>query len=125
MSIKGEHLQKRGDRLKWASVVILLLLGIAANYYFVQQPLPLQIVGWIVIVCIALFIAFQTNKGRVAWKFLKECRNEVRKVVWPNRQETFQTTLVVVVVVFIFAIAMWGMDSFLMWAITWLTGARG
>jgi preprotein translocase subunit SecE len=49
---------------------------------------------------------------------------EMRKVVWPTREETMQTTLVVAGMVIILALLLWGMDSLLVWLIGWLTGQR-
>jgi preprotein translocase subunit SecE len=52
----------------------------------------------------------------------KEARNEIRQVVWPNRQETMQTTLIVVAVVLVMALLLWGLDSLLSWAVSSLIG---
>ena len=49
----------------------------------------------------------------------------MRKVVWPTRHETFQTTLIVIGIVIVFAIIMWGVDVFLIWAVGLLTGQGG
>ena len=53
--------------------------------------------------------------------FLREVRDELRKVVWPTREETVQTTLVVMIVVTVVAIALWLLDMFLGWAVQYLT----
>ena len=53
----------------------------------------------VVLAALAAYVALQTDKGRAFYTMFKEARNEIRKVVWPNRQETTQTTLIVVVVV--------------------------
>ena len=125
MHAKQGKLKNWLDFIKWGFVVLLLVSGFVANYYFSQEPLPLRIVGWVVLVCILLAIAFQTVKGRLAWKFFKDARNEMRKVVWPTRHETFQTTLIVIGIVIVFAIIMWGVDVFLIWAVGLLTGQGG
>jgi len=113
------------DAFLWGIVVLLMILGFVANYYFVQQPLPLRIVGWLILIGILLALALRTSRGQKTWKFFRESRNELRKVTWPSRQETLQTTAIVVLIVILFAIFMWGVDTFLMWAISWLTGQRG
>jgi len=69
-----------------------------------------------------VFIALQTNKGRFAWGFVGGARTEVRKVIWPTRAETMQTTLMVVIMVILVGILLWIMDSFLLWAVKLLTG---
>jgi preprotein translocase subunit SecE len=53
---------------------------------------------------------------------LKEARGEIRKVVWPTRQETTQTTLIVVVVVLVMALLLWGLDSLLGWLVSMVVG---
>jgi len=113
------------DIILWILSAILLAAGIAANYYFAGQPLSLRIVGWLVLICIILAIISRTKKGQQAWKFFRDAKGEIRKVVWPTRQETIQTTLIVIVMVIILALLLWGADSFLMWAVGWLTGQRG
>ena len=67
-------------------------------------------------------IGLQTEKGHAAWELAKEARIEVRKVVWPSRQETTQTTLIVVAVVIFVALILWGLDSGLSWGIQGLIG---
>jgi len=56
------------------------------------------------------------------WQLLKSSRTEIRKVVWPTRQETTQTTLIVVVFVFIMALILWGIDSVLGWLVGMVIG---
>lgn len=110
------------DVLKWTVIGFLFVAGIVANYYFNNVPLPLRLVGWLILVLIALGIAYTTYVGGIGWKFFKESRNEMRKVVWPTRQHTFHTTLVVVAISIILAIFLWGVDVFFMWFISQLTG---
>ncbi|MBN1684466.1 MAG: preprotein translocase subunit SecE [Gammaproteobacteria bacterium] len=110
------------DMVKWGVALFLFLAGFGANYYFIQVPLTLRLAGWVVLACIIAFIAIQTTSGQRLWHFFKAARSEIRKVVWPTRQETFHTTLMVIVIIILFAVIMWGADSFLMWLISWLTG---
>jgi len=71
---------------------------------------------------LAAFIAVQTERGRSVWGLLKDARTEVRRVVWPSNQETTQTTLVVLVLVLVFALILWGLDSFLSWVVSSVIG---
>lgn len=57
--------------------------------------------------------------------FAREARVELRKVIWPTRQETLQTTLVVLVMVVVVAIFLWLLDMLLLWAVNGLTGLGG
>ena len=110
------------DGLKWLIAITLVLAGLVANYYYSEISMPLRVVGWLVVFGLAAFIAAQTEKGRWALGFVSDSRMELRKVTWPTRQETTQTTLVVAVMVVILALVLWGMDSFLVWLVGWLTG---
>jgi preprotein translocase subunit SecE len=115
----------RFNSFKWAVILVLVAAGIVANSYFVNQPVALRLVGWVVLLAIAAFIAFQTSQGQQVWAFLQEARIEMRKVIWPTRQETVQTTLVVIAMVGIASLFLWGVDSLLLWLVGLLTGQRG
>ena len=113
------------DGLKWALIWMLLAAGIVVNYFYSETPWAIKAAIGIVVAAVLIAIALQTAKGRRAWGFIKGARTELRKVVWPTRQETVQTTLIVVAMVVVTALFMWGVDSFFMWAVSWMTGQRG
>jgi preprotein translocase subunit SecE len=69
-----------------------------------------------------LFTSFQ---GRVLWKFIQGSRIELRKVVWPTREETIQTTLVVLVFALIGGVFFWLLDLILLFATSRITGQGG
>ena len=71
---------------------------------------------------VAGWVASTTERGGALWQLLKSSRTEIRKVVWPTRQETTQTTLIVVVFVFIMALILWGIDSVLGWLVGMVIG---
>ena len=112
------------DAFKWAIIIILIAAGVWANYHYSQIDWPIRLIGWIVLAAVLLAIASQTAGGRQAWEFSKGARAELRKVVWPTRQETIQTTMVVVGMVVLMALILWGIDSFLLWIMSMLTGGR-
>jgi preprotein translocase subunit SecE len=87
--------------------------------------MPLRTVAWLAILAVAGFVASKTQKGKWVVEFFRDSRSELRKVVWPTREETMQTTLVVAAMVVILALLLWGMDGVLVWMIGWLTGQRG
>ena len=74
---------------------------------------------------VACAIAMQSSYGRDFWQFVQTSRIELRKVVWPNRQETLQTTLVVLVFVLVSGLFFWLLDMVLAWATKQLTGQGG
>lgn len=113
------------DRLKWVLIALLLVAGLIANFYFGQVAWAIRTAIGIVCLAILVAIAFTTNQGQRAWVFIKAARGELRKVVWPTRQETTQTTLVVVAMVVVTALVLWGLDTFFFWAVSLVTGQRG
>ena len=113
------------DQLKWSTVAVLLAGAVVAFYYFGDQSLLLRVIGLIVVGGIAAAVAFQTERGREAWEFMREARTELRKVVWPTRKETLQTTLIVIAVVALTAVILWIFDGLLAWIVRLLLGQGG
>jgi len=113
------------DTVKLTLALVLLGGGVLAFYWFADQSLLLRVLGLLVITGLSVFIASQTALGRSTWSFVGNTRTEVRKVVWPSRAETVQTTLAVLFVVVLMGIVLWLMDMVLLWAIRLLTGQGG
>ena len=113
------------DRLKWLLILVLLIAGFVANFYFSQMPWAIRAAIGIVWLVILVAIALWTTQGQKAWIFIKAARVELRKVVWPTRQETTQTTLVVMAMVVVTALVLWGLDTLFFWAVSLVTGQRG
>ena len=110
------------DWLKWGLVGIIVALAVYANWYYQEQSLFLRVLGVLIAGAAAFVIAVKTEKGNAAWNLIKEARSEIRRVVWPTNNETTQTTLVVLVMVFIFSLILWGLDSLLSWSVSSLIG---
>jgi len=89
------------------------MAGVYLNSYFSSESLLLRAIGLVVIAGFAGWIASLTVKGRDLIDLCLEARVEIRKVVWPSRQETTQTTIVVLIVIVIVAIILWLLDSML------------
>jgi preprotein translocase subunit SecE len=109
------------DTVKWVAAIVLLAAAIYGNHYLAQSDsfsLVIRVAAVAAVVVLALVVAATTNKGAEAITFAKESRMEVRKVVWPTRQESIQTTLIIVVFVVIVALFMWGVDTFLGWSVS-------
>ena len=75
-----------------------------------------------VLVALAAVVALTSMQGRALWKFVQGARVELSKVVWPTKDETIQTTLVVLVVAVIGGVLFWVLDFFLLWITTRITG---
>lgn len=110
------------DQLKWLMAAVLVAGAVGGFYYFGDQSLLFRVIGIIVVTSVAVAIAFQTEKGRQAWALMQDARTELRKVVWPTRNETLQTTLIVIGVVTVTAIMLWMLDGLLAWLIRILLG---
>ncbi|MCY4221059.1 MAG: preprotein translocase subunit SecE [Thiotrichales bacterium] len=110
------------DLAKWIGAFVILGGGIAGFYYWSDESLLLRVVGLLVLSAVALFVAVQTEKGRTAWEFVRESHTEVRKVVWPTRKETVQTTLIVIAMVGLVAIILWLLDGLLAWLVKLMLG---
>ena len=110
------------DTAKLIVSVSLLVAGIGQFYYFAEEFMLYRVLGLLALVAVALGVTVTTQLGQTTWAFMRESKAEVRKVVWPTRQETVQTTLLVIAMVVLVGIMLWLMDMFLRWAVMILTG---
>ncbi|MGB0468636.1 MAG: preprotein translocase subunit SecE [Pontibacterium sp.] len=110
------------DALKWAVVLLILTVGVVGNSIYAEESLFYRVVALLVLAGIAGYVAVQTAKGQAFFDLFKEAKSEIRKVVWPTRQETGQTTAIVVVVVLIVGLMLWGLDSLLSWLVSGVIG---
>lgn len=122
LKVVENQTESKLDWVKWSVAVLILLAGCVGNYYYSDVYMPIRMGIWLALLAIAGFIASRTLLGRKAVEFVRESRTELRKVVWPTRQEVVQTTMVVAAMVVVLAIILWGMDGVLVWLIGWLTG---
>jgi len=114
MNGKVETKEYRFDLLKWLVVIALVLGGAVAYYVFSEQYVALiRVSGMLLVLVAAGFLAVNTAAGNSFWQLLRAAQVEVRKVVWPTRQETTQTTMLVMAVVLVTALILWGLDSLL------------
>ena len=113
-----ETTASRFDVVKWIVVFALLAVAVVGNSYFADQSLLYRVLGIVALAAVAGLIALQTAKGAAFWSLVKGSRTEIRKVVWPTRQETVQTTLIVILFVLLVALILWGLDSFLGWLVS-------
>ena len=115
--VKAMHL----DNLKWFAITLIVITGIVANQYLNDYLLFYRVLGLLLLLGLAVAIALQTDLGKRAWVFLQDSRMEVRKVVWPTQQETVQTGLIVIGIVFVVALFLWLVDSVLVKIISLVT----
>lgn len=99
----------------WVLAAVLVAGGIYGNVYYGGESLLYRVIGLLVVAVIAALVALQTTQGKGFWLLIKGARTEIRKVVWPTRQETTQTTLIVLAVVVLMGMLLWGLDTGLGW----------
>jgi preprotein translocase subunit SecE len=122
MDTKVEEQPTFVDTAKLALAIVIVLGGLVGYYYFADSSGLLRALGVIVAVAVAVVVAFTSLQGRLLWKFIQGARVELNKVVWPTREETIQTTLVVLVVALFGGVFFWLLDLFLLWVTTRITG---
>ncbi|TMP26481.1 preprotein translocase subunit SecE [Pseudoalteromonas rubra] len=122
MSTNVENPSSSMDTVKWLLAVVLLAGAVVGNYMYADISVLTRAIGVVVAIGAALGIAATTEKGRAFIAFAKESRIEVRKVVWPTRQETTHTTFIVMAATVVMALILWGLDGILFRAVGYLTG---
>jgi preprotein translocase subunit SecE len=110
------------DAAKLAAGVAIVAGGVAGFYLLTAQPIWLR---WIIVlaaIVLGALVSLQSYQGKTFWSFVQGSRVELRKVVWPNRQETMQVTIVVFVMVIVLSLFFWGLDTLLALLTRYLTG---
>ena len=113
MNTKVEVVSVKLDMFKIIVAITIVIAALIGFYFFAEQSLLYRVVGLLASLAVAIFIALQTEQGRVLWAFFQDAQMEVRRVVWPTRQETLQTTGIVILMVLIFAAILWLLDLLL------------
>jgi preprotein translocase subunit SecE len=109
------------DVLKYVLSLVLVSAVVVAFYQFSEVSQLYRVLGMLAVVLVAIAMMMTTVIGRNSLSFAQEARLEVRKVVWPSRQDTTRMTLMVFAIVIIVGLILWLLDMFLFWAITTLT----
>src|SRR5690606_14398473 len=113
------------DTAKLVAAAAILLGGIAAYYYYAEESILLRTIGVLVAAGLAAWVALQSVQGQTLWRFIQASRVELRKVVWPTREETIQTTVAVILFAAIMGVFFWLLDLFLLFVTQRLTGQGG
>jgi preprotein translocase subunit SecE len=110
------------DAVKWVVVTALVVLAIWGNGYYAEISPLYRALAILALALVAAFVGLQTEQGRAFNQLRKDAAIELRKVVWPTRQETVQTTLIVLVFVVIVALILFLMDWVLNGLVSWVIG---
>ena len=125
METKVEEQPTIVDTAKLALAILVVLGGLVGYYYFADTSTLLRALAVLLSLAVAAVVALTSLQGRQLWKFIQGARVELNKVVWPTREETLQTTFVVLAVAAFGGVFFWLLDVFLLWLTTRVTGQGG
>ncbi len=125
MSVSTQETSESGflDIIKLLLAAGVLVGGLYSYYYFLEIALPLRVLMVLGGLAAGVTVAMTSTQGQRLWAFIQGARVEIRKVVWPTKQETTQTAIAVFVFTLIMALFFWGLDSFLLWLTRTLVGS--
>jgi preprotein translocase subunit SecE len=104
----------------WAGITVITIVAFFLTYYYSFSS-PIKIIIWIVWFFLCGVFFFFTSKGQQVLVFGNEAKLELQKVVWPTRQETIQTTSIVMIMVAVTGFILWGTDFGMMMLIAKIT----
>ena len=122
MNPKSETQTSKLDTFKLLSAGLIVLVALSGFYYFSSYLLVIRVIGLLIALGVAVGIIMTTEIGSELLGFLQDSRTELRKVVWPTRSETLQTSLAVIVMVILSGVFLWLLDMLLFWIVRILTG---
>jgi preprotein translocase subunit SecE len=110
------------DKIKIALAALLVIAGLAGFYYFGESAAIVRLASVLAGLAAAAFVFWTTAPGKQFYVYAQESVVETRKVVWPTRKETIQTTAIVFAFVVIMALFLWAVDASLLWVVKRLMG---
>jgi preprotein translocase subunit SecE len=113
------------DTLKLVVAGAILFGGIFGYYYYADVSVLIRAIGVLLAFALGVVVALQSTRGQAFMRFVQGARVELRKVVWPTREETIQTGVTVMVFALIMGVFFWLLDIFLLWLTRLLTGQGG
>jgi preprotein translocase subunit SecE len=125
MNVEVHDSRPSMDAAKLGASAVLVLIGLVAFYYLAESARFVRILALVAPLVAAVGLALITTPGRNLMGLARETQIEVRKVVWPTRQETVQTTGVIIAIVVVTALFLWILDMLLGGFTRWLLGQGG
>ena len=113
------------EKIKLAVAALIAIGGLAAFYALADRPTVIRLAALLGAFGAAIVVMWFTVAGRTFLAFARESWEEAKRVVWPTRKETLQTTGVVFLFVFTMAIFLWLVDTGLLWITQKLLGSSG
>ena len=105
------------DKIKIGLAALLVVAGLAGFYVFSETPMIVRVLSVLFGLAAAAGVLWTTAPGKQFFAYSQESYDETKKVVWPTRKETVQTTGVVFVFVVVMALFLWIVDSSLLWVV--------
>jgi preprotein translocase subunit SecE len=116
------NIEVKSNKTYLIAAIGLLVVGMILFYYFSDIRLFYRVVGMIAVLILSGYIGYQSDFGKLVYSYVTDSKIELKKVTWPTKQETTQTTLGVIFVVIVVGILLWLFDMLLGWAIGTLYG---
>ena len=110
------------DKIKIVAAALLVAAGIAGFYYLGQSPMILRVLAVMAGLAVAAGVLWTSEPGKQFYAFAQESVTETKKVVWPTRKETLQTTGIVFAFMVVMALFLWIVDASLLWVVKKLLG---
>ncbi|MDD2344120.1 MAG: preprotein translocase subunit SecE [Tolumonas sp.] len=125
VNVESQNRNKGKNIALWGLVFILLAATVVGNSVFAEKSLFIRVVAVVIAFAAAAVTALQTLQGKALLTFSRESIKEVRKVVWPTRQETIQTTLIIFAFTVVMGLFLFLIDGALIWLVELITGMKG
>ena len=125
VNVESQNRNKGKNIALWGLVFILLAATVVGNSVFAEKSLLIRVVAVVIAFAAAAVTALQTIQGKALLTFSRESIKEVRKVVWPTRQETIQTTLIIFAFTVVMGLFLFLIDGALIWLVELITGMKG
>jgi preprotein translocase subunit SecE len=120
MVVNMENQSPKIEAVLLGAAALLFALGLAAQFVFVAQPILFRIVGLLVAAGFSMVLIANTKFGHRAWAYWQDSIIELRKVVWPTKQETIHSTIAVLAMVFVMGLVLWSIDAVLVRLVAWI-----
>ncbi len=120
MVVNMESQSPKFEAMLIGFAVLLFAFGIVGQFFFSSQPMLYRFVAFMLTTTAAIFMVTRTSTGRRLWAFWQDSIVELRKVVWPTKQETIHSTVAVLAMVFIMGLVLWSIDAILVRLVAWI-----
>lgn len=125
VNVESQNQSKSKNLTLWGVVFIILAATVVGNSVFAGASLIIRVIAVLIAFAAAAATALQTIQGKALLSFSRESIKEVRKVVWPTRQETIQTTLIIFAFTVVMGLFLFLIDGALIWLVELITGMKG